>query len=66
MKRIIRDLLRLARGGLFLALGAVLFWRALVYANPVDATIVGADVVRDSGAGVGDDGCDGRASGWGF
>ena len=41
MKRIFTDLLRLARGGLFLALGAVLFWRALVYANPVDATIVG-------------------------
>jgi hypothetical protein len=41
MKRIFRDALHVAKGGLFWALGAVLLWRALSYSNPVDGTIVG-------------------------
>ena len=40
MKRIFRDLSRLAMAGLFIILGVGLCWRALDYSNPVDTTVL--------------------------
>jgi hypothetical protein len=40
MKRIFRDLSRLAMAGLFVILGIGLCWRALNYSNPVDPTMI--------------------------
>ena len=40
MKRIFRDLSRLAMAGLFIILGIGLCWRALNYSNPVDPSMI--------------------------
>jgi len=40
MKRIFRDLSRLAMAGLFILLGIGLCWRALDYSNPVDPSMI--------------------------
>jgi len=40
MKRIFRELSRLAMAGLFIILGIGLCWRALDYSNPVDTTVL--------------------------
>ena len=40
MKRIFRDLSRLAMAGLFILLGIGLCWRALNYSNPVDVSMI--------------------------
>jgi len=40
MKRIFPDVLRLAKGGLFVALGVALCWRALNYSNPGDGSML--------------------------